>query len=291
MTRAVDVRSLATPPKVWRAARRIERLLAHGLLDPPRGVLEIARASDPEELREAYALVHNVFVREGFIAPMPRGMRLRVYELLPEMCTFVARLNGAIVGVMSVVPDSPDLGLPSDAAFQDELDLLRRARGRLVEITNLAVRDELRSTSVFLELARFITAHVIDQGYTDAFVAVSPKHALFFEGVLRFEPWGKRRVYDARSSDVVQGNRCDIQRFSAELRAVDAQLGARAFLHAWFFDDNPAFERAESSTRSGGVFPPRARALRALLDDPTEWLDRLSPQQRRTLDERWRAAG
>lgn len=169
--------------------------------------------------------------------------------------------------------------------------MLRRPQRRLVEITNLALAEEVRNTSVFMELARCITAHVINQAWDDAFVAISPHHALFFENILRFEPWGKRRASSVARGDFVQGAHCDVRRFEAEIREIDRVLGERAFLHAWFFTDNPYFAMTKHSAMFAKRRALREDTLRVLLGVPDDLLQRFSAREITAVGEHWREAG
>lgn len=63
-----------------------------------------------EDLPAAYGLVHDAFVDKGYIHTHASGLRLRPFEALPEMATFVAVVDDAVAVVMAIVPDSPDLG-------------------------------------------------------------------------------------------------------------------------------------------------------------------------------------
>ncbi len=199
----------------------------------------IERAVHAEELVAAYRLVHDTFADEGLIEASPSRLRVRACELSPSMATFVARASSEVVGVMSVIGDSRELGLPSDPVFGRELAVLRDRRRRIAEITNLAIAPEFRKTSVFLGLARAVLAWGMDLGFDDGFAAVSPKHGPYFERILCFTPWGERRSYRLDADDPVRGFRLDLRGFEGALREVDRGLGERAALHAWFFASNP----------------------------------------------------
>src|SRR6185312_919209 len=97
--------SLSNP----RAARRKMALLQQGgLFTGDTKGATIRRAFTAEDLRKAYALVHDVFLGTGYMKPEPSGIRLRMFETLPETATFVAEVDGNVVGVLSVVGDTPD---------------------------------------------------------------------------------------------------------------------------------------------------------------------------------------
>jgi hypothetical protein len=267
--------------------RRLRRLLGGGLLEPPAGGISVSRAFRRAELLEAYRLVHDAFVEEGLLEANPRRLRVRPYELVPDTATFIAKSAGRVIGVMSAVPDSSDLGLPSDRVFGAELEPLRRAGRKLVEISNLAVAPDFRRTSAFLELSRAVTAHLIEHGFDDVFVAVSPKHVLYFQRILRFEPWGTLRSYRTDAHDPVEGLRLDAHGFERALHAVDALLGDTSPLHSWFFDDNPFRGQARENQRRAERRFLADDVPKYLMGDTRAWLSSQGEAERVALLRRW----
>ncbi len=266
--------------------RRLDRLRKAGLLEPTPSV-SVEQAVTAEELWQAYSLVHEVFVAQGYILPQQGGVRLRAYEALPETATFVAKAAGKVVAVMGVVPDTPELGLPSDQAFHPELEVLRSAGRRVAEVTNLAVAPEYRNTSVFYELSRCCIAHGINQGFDDSFIAISPGHTLFFQTVLGFEPWGDRRNYGGQVQDLVEGMRLNVGATEARLMAADRALGDDAFLHDWFFSNNPHFGYTKASAAIAVQKFLDPGLLRTLFGNQTGFLRKCSPRVLDCLSRRW----
>jgi hypothetical protein len=236
---------------------------------------------------EAYRLVHDAFVEEGLLEANPRRLRVRPYELVPDTATFIAKSADRVIGVMSVVPDSSDLGLPSDRVFGAELGRLRRAGRKVVEITNLAVAPDFRRTSAFLELSRAVTAHVVEHGFDDGFVAVSPKHVLYFEQILRFEPWGSLRSYRTDAHDPVEGLRLDVRGFERALHGVDALLGDSSPLHSWFFGENPFRGQARENQRLAEWRFFADGVPSSLMGDTRAWLSSQGEQECVALLQRW----
>lgn len=210
-----------------------------GLFGAAEAGVTIARAITASDLEAAYRLVHDVFAEKGYIDAMDGGIRLRPFEGVAEMTTFVARDGGRIVGVMSIVPDHPDFGLPSDKAFTDEIGALRDAGRRVCEITNLAVKGEYRRSSAFTDLTRACFAQARAWHSDDIFIAISPGHAMFFEGVLQFDACGDQRSYSADKMDIVEGKRLDLHEVDRRWADVDRALGDAAFLGTFYYDDNP----------------------------------------------------
>ena len=184
------------------ADRKLALLQKSGVFSTDTKGCAIERACTLSDLRAAYALVHDVFVGTGYIRPESGGMRLRIYEACPETATFVAKKDGNVVGVLSVVLDSPELGLPSDAAFKGELDGLRENKLQLCEVTNQAVAKEYRRSAVLTELMRCATAYMLDVGCDRAIATVSPKHSGFYK-LVGFDQLGGERSYSEKLHDPV----------------------------------------------------------------------------------------
>ena len=196
------------------ADRKLWLLKRSGLFGDDTKGGEISRASNIHDLRGAYKLVHDVYLGTGFIEPEKAGMRLRIFETTPEMATFVAKVGDRVVGVLSILADTPELGLPSDAAFRVELDGLRASGQRIFEITNQAVAKDFRKSAVPTELMRCAMAHATVRGCDEIVATVSPSHGSFYE-LLGFREIGSERTYSEKLHDpvVTLGMKVDQYRF------------------------------------------------------------------------------
>lgn len=271
------------------AARRLALFQRSGLVSARSSGAVISRATEPTEILCALRLVHDVYVESGYMLPDPAGLRLRVFEAVADNPIFIARIGDEVVGVMGLVLDSPDLGLPSDHAFGPELRALRAHGLRLCEATNLAIKPAYRRTSIGFDLLRPCCAQGVMWGCDGMFAAVSPQHVGFFRDVLQFVPLGDPRVYVSELGDRVQGMLNDLRTLEGRFREADRPLGAHAFLHNHFFASNPCFalvdpwaQRAARSFRDPGF-------LRHLFARVTYLPERCSPQQLEAIRRRWGA--
>ena len=296
MVVSIYSRGLAAPPalhdacddqKAVRFRRRVKLFKRAGMINDT-GEIRVDRAVTHDELAEAYGLVHSVFVDQGYIRPQRGRMRVRAFEALPEMATFVAKAeDDRIVGVMSLLPDSDDLGVPSDKVFAEELDKLRM-QGRLFgEITNLAVASDYRKSNVFLELTRYLYSHSANIGLDDLFIAISPGHAAFFEEILSFHPWGKCRDYGDTVVDLVEGKRLDLTTFESRMKEADELLGEQAFLHPWYFTNNRHFHEAALAAEKAADQFLDVRLLRNLFCHVSGLLHRCTLNELQSLRKRW----
>jgi ribosomal protein S18 acetylase RimI-like enzyme len=248
----------------------------------------VSQATGAGQLKNAYRLVHDTFVEQGYILPQPGGIRVRPFEALPDMATFIATDESErVVAVMSVVPDTQGLGLPSDTAFKVELDELRRQGRRLGEVTNLAVAPEYRNSNVFIELARYMQAHAMSVGLDDIFIAISPGHTAFFETFLCFEPRGDARGYGGPIDDTVEGMTLNLRTAAQRAAVSDHLLGDDAFLYDWFFVSNPHLDKAHldhAEARQAFLTPQN---LGDLFVHTSGLIEHVTTTERQILREQW----
>jgi len=267
--------------------RRIARLRRGGMLDSRAAGATVERATTLEALKAAYELVHQVYVEKGYIVRRDRGLRVRVFEALPDMATFVACIDGDVAAVTSVVTDSEELGLPSDHVFSAEIAALRDEAPPLCEITNLAVAPAYRSTPVFMQLTQACFAHALRAGCGNLFIAISPGHTRFFHDVLQFEPFGTRRSYSTEVDDPVEGMRLRLTDSEARARAFDALMGSEAFLHAYYFGDNEYHQRVDAWNRQAAALFGNPEQVQELFLFCSELLFDCSDEELEALEHRW----
>jgi len=215
-----------------RVHKRTALLKRLGLLgDDTKGAV-IRRAMSLAELVEAYRVVHDTFVEQGYMQPDPTGIRVRPWEAIPETATHIAVKDGRVVGVMSGVIDSP-LGVPSDHAFPKEIDDLRSQGRKPLEGTNWLVTKAFRGSSLLGEQLRAGTAHALVKGCTDILGSVSPRHAGLYESI-GYEVIGSERSYSDKFIDPVVLVRLDLSALEES-----CARGDHEFLMSYWVKDNP----------------------------------------------------
>jgi ribosomal protein S18 acetylase RimI-like enzyme len=265
------------------ADRKLGMLRRMGLFGDDLNGCTIERACRPDDLRQAYRLVHDVFLRRGFIDPDPSRMRVRIYETTPETATFIAKVDDRVVAVLSVVEDSEDLGLPSDGAFKDELDDLRRAGRRLCEVTNQAVADDYRKSAVPTELMRCAIAVSLTGGYHEAIAAISPSHNGFYD-LLGFRQIGSRRSYSKSIDDPVIALSMDIDQYRTPQTGLSK---AAKFIQEFLTDGNEFLSRVGEWADQARTEFLNPDSLRELFVLERNFLARFAPAELGSLHERW----
>ncbi len=112
----------------------------------------------------------------------------------PNKITLVAYQEDKVVGTLTLGLDS-DGDMVVDQLYKNEADQLR-AEGRTpCDITQLAVDPAIKSKSVLAALFHlsFIYGRNIHRA-TDFLIEVNPRHALFYQRMLGFEPFGEERI-------------------------------------------------------------------------------------------------
>ncbi len=284
-------------PSTEKREKRLALLMRLGFFGSDTRSAVITRAVTVDELEAGYRLVHDCFVERGRIEPAPSGLRVRLWEALPEMATFVATVDGKVVGVQGLVTDSPGLGLPSDAAFRDEIDVLRmgpwptRSRnGRVVcEATNQAIAPAYRHSAVATELMRCLFAHALMVGCGELITAVSPGHSRFYE-LLGFETIGAVRSDSAQTDDPVVAMRVNIADLvNRAAEADDDSDGATLFIKCRCLASNPYREKVRQWEAAAQAVFADPQGLRRLFVEASGLLRRCSEEEREAVCRSWGA--
>lgn len=160
--------------------------------------VDVRPVRDRAELERALALVHDNYVRCGYMQEHPSGLRVSPFFAMPTTQTYVTAVDEKVVATVTLFYDSPML-LPTDAIFEDALLPLRQAGRRIVEVGMLADRRRAlqRSMKVVLRMMkRVFWAGRLD-GIHDMVITVNPRHAAFYQRLLCFEPMSPVRPYPA----------------------------------------------------------------------------------------------
>jgi len=224
-----------------------------------------------EELRAALELVHDNYVRCGYMRPAPSGLRVCPQYALPQTRTYVALMRGQVVATVSLLPDS-GLGLPLDGLYADEAAALRQRGRRLAEVGMLADRrrELTRGVDLLLALMKHVFHRARSTGVDDLLITVHPKHATFYRRLLRFEAIGPQRAYPSvRNAPAVLLNLP-----VADVTAADAPNDR---IRSVFFSPVPPAERT-------GHYAMRREDLAWLLVEKSDLLRHLQPHEVRTIE-------
>lgn len=154
---------------------------------PTTTEIEVVLSDRVEDVNEALAVVHDGFVEAGYTMPKRSGRRMHAAYLNPGTIFGLARIGDEPVGAVVLVMDGP-FGLPSDRAFVEENDNLRRAsRSPVLECGSFAVSAPWRQHTrrVFVRLiAALMRATIDDLPDSPVVIAVTPEMERFYRSTL-----------------------------------------------------------------------------------------------------------
>jgi hypothetical protein len=267
--------------------RRMKMLERMGCFRNGTQAVSIQRATTAKELCNAYQLVHDNYVEKGYIFPQPSGLRMRLYEALPDTATFVAKAGDEIVGVTSLVFDTPGLGLPSDQVFSEEIDTLRQGGVKVAEVTNWAITPAYRRTAVLTELIRCYIAHLMALDCDYAIGAISPGHRAFYE-LIGYEVIGAERSYSTEINDPVILVRLSLDNLRERFAAVqDDDEDDTATLKNYYLDSNPYHDQIEEWRSTAMTSFTNPVFLRRLFVEWTNLLADCSDEDLEILRQQW----
>jgi hypothetical protein len=193
-------------------------------------------ARDIADLEEAYRLVHNEYVRCGYMDPSDTGMRFGLHNFLPETTTFIATFEDRLALTITIFQDT-ELGLPMDALYKRKIDRLRAAGRKVAEVGALATHPDFRNGNQNLPLYgdKIAYSYARDNlGIEDLVLAINPKHEWIYKHILLLDKIGRRKHYDyVKGADAV-GYRMDLSKFENNLQKRYSTLPQESNLHAFF---------------------------------------------------------
>jgi hypothetical protein len=199
-----------------------------------RLVLKIAETK--EELQACFRLLHDAYVGSGFMRPDPSGMRITIYHALPTTTTLCAKFDGEVVGTISLIRESV-FGFPLQSIF--DLHEIREKRGRIAEVSALAVHPKFRNTggTILFPLMKFMYDY--STSYFDTrhlVIAVNPNRIEMYESLLLFERLTENTVksYDFANGAPAVGASVDLHVIPTILKRVYGDKTRRKNLYLYF---------------------------------------------------------
>lgn len=146
-------------------------------------------AETESEFQQAYSLLHDSYVEQGFIHPQKSGMRLLPHFILPNSVTLVAvNTNKEVVGTLTIIKKSA-LPLPMEKEFS--LEHIKSLGENYAEISALAVKRGYRRAnggSVFLFMLNFMYHYCVDQlNLKYLSIVIHPRDEDFYAGLMFFK--------------------------------------------------------------------------------------------------------
>ena len=202
----------------------------------PSGNLVLKIAETREELEACFALLHNAYVASGFMKPHPSGLRVTPYHALPTTTTLCAKLDGEVVGTLSIVRDGV-FGVPMQTAF--DISAVRGKPGQIAEISALAIHPRCRKTggTILFPLMKFMYEYCTR--YFDTrhlLIAVNPSKIEMYESLLFFQRLDAQEIaeYDFANGAPAVGATLDLKEALSLFERAYAHKSDRRNLHKYF---------------------------------------------------------
>ncbi|MCO8122482.1 long-chain N-acyl amino acid synthase [Stieleria sp. TO1_6] len=146
-----------------------------------------------QDLHDSFSLVYKSYRRAGLAEETGSQIRLTPFHLLSTTEVFVTRLRETIVSTVSLIGDGA-MGLPLEAIYPTNVNIIRRRGLRMAEVGCLADRREspVRFIETFAAMGKLLAQVAMARGYDGLVAAVHPKHARLYRRVLPFVQIGNQ---------------------------------------------------------------------------------------------------
>lgn len=259
-------------------------------LPPIPAGLEISIAETQEDLTGAYKLLHDVYVEIGFMEQHPSQMRLNVYNMLPHTSTIVAKIDGKVIGTVSLIRENP-LGLPLDEII--DTSFYRKPGWQVAEITSLAVSKEWRGGGkVLFPLLKFVYEFAVTHLKVDVFqIATALSKADFFRALLFFEPITEQIYRDPLiNGTLVTALYLDLNHAKAQFKRTYGARPVNSNMYTYFTSlDLPCFQFPKQIT--GQALNPvlTPDLFKSLFTEKTNLTERLGDREIHVLRDIYRS--
>jgi len=183
------------------------------------------------EIMNAWCLVYNQYLKTSLIS----SNRLSVFTFPEYISNNAAVILGEKMGqtvcTASAVLDS-DRGLPLDSYYKKELDQLRRADRKLIEIGLLADARGSKNMQEIVDLLQCVAKFGVHNNHHDYVIGVNPRRLNFFKEVFGFKPYGAPKDYEKlKAAPVVL-----LYAHGKELETISLEANARIYFEATDLD-------------------------------------------------------
>ena len=204
-------------------------------------ILKVAETKD--ELEQAYKLVHQVYLEEGYADDTPSKMRLKLINALPNTTTFVGKVGNQVITTMTLFEDSP-LKLPMDELYNDELNKLRAQGRKFMEVGAFATLRAYRRSNQILptSITKIMLTYAMKYlNMDDLLIIVNPKHVWVYENMFMFKKIGKLKYYKGVKNHPAVPLRVNLHTCFDESKKAYGNRPAKKNIHHYFFHTKSPF--------------------------------------------------
>jgi len=189
----VSIPTSATEPEQRQKEARIRRLMGR-VADAALEGVQIEVAGRYEDYRSAFSIVHDSFVKLGYIQRQPHDLWFQPHHCYGRTTVFIAKREGRVVGTASVFYDGVT-GLPVEHVYPKEASDCRSG-GSVCEFGSLAVAPSERGggLATLLQAAALYCGSRIE-GAGHCLITVPPSRVGYYEAVFGFSTIRRDRLY------------------------------------------------------------------------------------------------
>ena len=218
-------------------------------------IFEMAKTQT--ELETAFKLLHDAYVEQGFISTQANGMHLNVAHALPSTSILIAKLEGKVIGTISIIRDTP-LGLPMEKVF--DISKLKLNGSRVAEFSCLAIDPKFRrkkGKDVFFPLTLFAAKFAKDYFGVDYLVFnLYPHHADFYNAIFGSEHLIRNKIFPKNYMGApATGIKLDLNNVESFARKKYFGLGPGRDLYSYTFKKNHSYFKFPDSLKGFINYP------------------------------------
>jgi len=160
-----------------------------------RQEFKVRLANTEDRRKSASILIEKMYSWRGYDSPS--------LGKDPNKITLVAYQDEKVVGTLTLGVDSSE-GLVVDQLYKLEADQLRAQGHKLCDVTRLAVDPDIKSKHVLGALFHLSVIYGRNIHHaTDFLIEVNPRHALFYQRMIGFVPFGEEKLCPRVSAPAV----------------------------------------------------------------------------------------
>jgi hypothetical protein len=237
-------------------------------------------------LEAAFRLLHDRYVAEGYMAPHPSGLRITKYHALPSTSTIVAKMDGVVVGTVSLVR-SGSFGLPLSGLF--DVSEYRNRGARLTEVSSLAIDRAYshRRGAIFFPLFKYLYEYSTKYFGTDYYViAVHPKWIDFYKAVLFFKELdggSVRRYTTVNGAPAVGAIACVAELYQQAMIEYSRKPAPKNLFRFFAETEHPSFVLPKRDLRTVNDPVMTPESLNYFFNEKSNVLETLSDEEKHTL--------
>ena len=198
--------------------------------------LSFKLADTEAELEQAFRILHDNYVQQGFMSPRTCGLRVTPHFVLPTTVTLVGKDQDKVIGTLSIIRDSV-LGLPLEKVF--DISEIKAKSQRYAEISALAITRGYRRShggQVFFPLLKLMyefCIHSLD--VQDLLIVIEPKTEDFYRALLHFERLPNTGIVDYMGAPAIVMH-LDLVEARAKFQQTYKDLSDARDLYTFFVD-------------------------------------------------------